>query len=295
MVILIVLLIIALLFFSFLAAICRYAVRPDCLSMEKSYNQEKAKGFVGDYNELTKEKYTVRSFDGYELHVEYITSAKPDNRFVIISHGYTYTRYGSLKYMHLYRERGYNCIIYDDRGHGENKRCVCTFGLKESRDLIAVINDTYARFGDDIYLGLHGESMGSGLEITALKYKPKVQFIVNDCGYAEVASVLKGQLKNMHIPACLLKPAAVVGKLLYGYSFYEVRPIDSLKNNRIPICFIHGAADTFIDCVHSKQMHEADAGYSEYHTVADAEHGQSIDTDYDGYRKILNEFLDKVE
>ena len=52
----------------------------------------------------------------------------------------------------VFRRVGYNCVIYDDRRHGENEKTVTTFGLKESKDLLAVIRDTRERFGKDIMM-----------------------------------------------------------------------------------------------------------------------------------------------
>lgn len=273
-----------------------FVVHPAYISLEKNEKIEKERKFWRDYNEIGKEEYSVFSYDGYELHVAYIPSIRPSKKFVVISHGYTSNRYGSLKYMHMFRKFGFHCLIYDDRGHGANIPVDCTMGVRESKDLIAVINDTYTRFGHDIWLGLHGESMGSGLQIMSLAYHPKVHFIVNDCGYADLMHVLEENLVKMfHLPKWLAYPASVMCKFLYDYEFTEVRPIDELKDNQVPICFIHGSDDGFIDMSHSVRMHEADAGYSELHLFPGADHAQSMFTDEKRYYSIVENFLRKVE
>ena len=169
------------------------------------------------------------------------------------------------------------------------------FGLKESKDLLEVIRDTYERYGENILLGLHGESMGGGLQITALKYSPKVDFVVNDCGYAELISVLKWKAKqNFNLPGWVVYPASLLCKVLFGYYFGEVRPIDSLVNNQVPICFMHGGEDLFIDKKHSEQMKQATKGYAELHIFPGADHAGSISSNVDRYEAILAAFLDKV-
>ncbi len=95
---------------------------------------------------------------------------RENKHFVVLSHGYTSTRYGMYKYAALWRRFGFNCVLYDNRGHGVNKRTSCTFGIREGRDL-----------------------------------------------------------------------AALYARLLFGYWFQHVRPIDRLRKNEIPICFVYGA------------------------------------------------------
>ena len=40
-------------------------------------------------------------------------------------HGFRANRYGAVKYVDTYIDLGYNCIIYDMRGHGENEIPIC--------------------------------------------------------------------------------------------------------------------------------------------------------------------------
>lgn len=260
-----------------------------------TYKMESKKGFIRNYHELEKTDYTVTSYDGYKLHCQYIPCGRESNKYVIITHGYTYTLIGSIKYMHLFREYGFNCILYDNRGHGKNKIAKCTFGINESKDLLEVIDDTRRRFGSDIVLGLHGESMGSGIGISALKYRPDIDFIVNDCGYGVLSDVLEHKLKQIfRLPPSFLKFLDFFAKHLFGYSYYDVRPIDYLKGNKIPICFMHGADDNFIDCVQSENMQKATDGYSELHLFPGADHAESIYKDEERYKRIMFAFLDKV-
>ena len=70
-----------------------------------------------------------------------------------------------------------------------------------------------------------------------------------------------------------------------------MRPIESLKENTIPILFIHGADDHFVPPEHSERMKEATKGYAEIHLVPGAEHAMSILTDPKGYRQYVASFL----
>lgn len=262
------------------------------------YYEQEYGGKIKNFDFANPKKHTsVGSFapEEYRNAGEYGSDDCNKERFVIISHGYTYNRWGSLKYAEIFRKYGYNVVIYDDRGHGENEHYKCTFGINESRDLIEVIKDTRNRFGKDIALGVVGESMGTGLSITALKYNPDIDFIVADCGYSDLSSVIKPGVKMLlYLPSFTAVIAGWFAKLTCGYNFMKVRPIDAIRDSKIPICFVHGGADSFINKDNSKQMYDVYKGYKEYHEFEGAEHGQSIDSNPKKYEEMIVDFLSKV-
>lgn len=279
----------------FLYKLAAYVAKPRVCSAAEMTERIKRHGFWRGYDEMEKEELLISAYDGYALHATYIPAEKPGKRYVIISHGYTGNRMGSLKYVHLFRELGYNCLIYDNRGHGDNERAVCTMGKKEHRDLLAVIDDVYRRFGDDIYLGLHGESLGAALQIMALRERPKLKFIVNDCGFARLLDVTTHNIHDLfHLPRWVCYPASAASRCFFGFSHAQQNPIEALKENTVPICFVHGEKDDFIPCTHSRQMQAATAGYSVLKLFEEAGHAQSIEKDEAGYREMVRSFLEEV-
>lgn len=291
----IIILLVVLLFIVFFTFMARVAVRPKVHTLEYEKEYLSNIHFMQGENIDIENVHTVTTFDDQELWVGFVSGDPNNKHYVVLSHGYTSTRYGMYKYATLWRKMGYNCVIYDNRGHGANEPTTITFGVNESRDLMAVIEDTYNRYGSDIRIGLHGESMGAGLQLMALSYKPKVDFIVNDCGYSEILPVLRWKVQQgFHFPDWLPYVAAPFGRLLYGFWFQDVRPIDRLKENEIPICFVHGAADTFTHKWHSEKMYEANKGYKELHLFEGAEHAKSIEVDVERYQKMLKDFVSKV-
>ncbi len=276
-------------------AMGRFAVRPRVWSVEDTRQDLLNMAIMEGESIEIENEHTIKSFDGYELYVGFVPGDPNNKHYVVLTHGYTSTRYGMYKYAMLYRRMGYNCVIFDQRGHGANERTVTTFGYKEARDLMCVIEDTYERYGRDIMLGLHGESMGSGTQIEALKYHPQVDFIVNDCGYGDILSVLKWKSKlEFKVPGWFATGASFFAKFLYGFTFHQVRPIENLAENKIPICFIHGVEDDFVLPWHSQKMYETTGGYKELHMFEGANHAVSINADVEKYAMILQKFVEKV-
>ncbi len=243
------------------------------------------------YDSLEKKDYTVKGRDGYVLHVQLLKNPEKSARYIIISHGYTDNRFGSLKYASMYLKLGFNVIIYDLRGHGLNEPTFCTYSVREKMDLLSIIEDSRGRYPETAFLGLHGESLGAATSVAVLGEKPPVDFVVADCGFCEIMPVLKGGMKGMHVPAFLADIASVFAKIRYGYSFSEMRPIAALKDNEIPILFIHGAEDRFILPEHSERMKEATRGYAELHLIPGAGHAMSVLQNPEMYRQCVETFL----
>lgn len=246
------------------------------------------------YNDLEHTDYTVESFDGYVLHARLLRCPAHSGKYVIISHGYTDNRIGSLKYAKMYISLGYSCIIYDLRGHGMNQPTFTTYGIREGQDITELVRDTRARYKDIVQLGLHGESLGAASTVTALKYKPEVDFVVADCGFSDIDNVLREGYRNAGAPTFLVDAADMGARMRYHYSIKKKRPIDSLDENSIPILFIHGAEDTFILPKNSEDMARRTKGYSELHLIKGAGHAESMLNAPEEYGKTVEGFLGKL-
>lgn len=246
------------------------------------------------YDLLAQEDYTVDSFDGYTLHVQLLRNPQPQGRYVIISHGYTDNRFGALKYAKLYLDRGFHVIVYDLRGHGLNEETFCTYSAREGQDLYGLIQDTRSRYGDIQVLGIHGESLGGASTVACLKYAPEIDFAVADCPFSDIATVLKDGAKAGHIPTVLVDLASLAAKLRFGYSYADMRPVDALQGNQIPLLLIHGGEDTFILPEHSLRIQQADPGPCERYVIPGAGHAESVLKDPEAYREYLTDFLESI-
>ena len=253
---------------------------------------------VSWYETLEKTAYTVSSYDGYVLHTLLCKAPVPSDRYVILTHGYSDNHFGCLKYMKMYLDAGFNCIIYDLRGHGENEKTWCSYTIREAQDLYALIQDTRRRYDlpEDTYsIGLHGESLGASTSAAVLQYDQNLAFVVADCGFSEITNVLRCGMKASHLPGFLVHFASIAARLRYGYFYSQMRPVDALKGNHVPILFIHGAEDTFIRPTNSMDMQQATAGYSALHLIPDATHADSVLRHPDLYKKYLHDFLSALQ
>ena len=246
------------------------------------------------YDSMEKTDYTVACGDGYILHAQFLPNPVPTDRYVLITHGFTDNHYGSLKYARIYLDNGFNVIIYDLRGHGMNSKTITTFTILEREDLYAMILDSRRRYPDMKVLGLHGESLGAGTTVAVLEKKPPVDFAVVDCGFTDMVPLFEVAIRSYHLPVFMVKVASACAKVIYGYSFRQMRPIEALTDNRVPLLFIHGSCDELVAPEHSRKMSKATAGYSEVHMIPNAGHADAVFTDPEMYRIIVTAFLRKI-
>ena len=246
------------------------------------------------YDQLEQQDYTVDSYDGYTLHVQLVRNPNPATKYVILSHGYTDNRIGSMKYAKIYLDLGFHVIAYDLRGHGLNEPTFCTYSAREGRDLDTLIQDTRSRYPELTVLGIHGESLGAATSVACLRYRPQIDFAVADCPFADIETVLKDGARAAGVPTVLMDLTSLGSKLRNGYSFRDMRPIDAIGENQIPVLFFHGGEDTFILPAHSQRLQEADPGDSERYVIEGAGHAESVLKAPGEYRDHVAAFLGRL-
>ncbi len=291
-------LIILLLFAAFLAAtgeLGNKVVLGERQTLDASFEWQTERYDTSFYAALEKSDYTVEGEEGYVLHAQLLKNPEPSDKYVIISHGITDNRMGSLKYARVYLDLGYNCVIYDLRGHGENAKTITTYGIREGADLAKIIEDTRSRYPGLTQLGLHGESLGAATTISCLKYHPDVDFAVADCGFSDLENVLRGIIKAANAPSFVFELQDYGISHKYKVSLKDMRPIDALDDNTVPVMFIHGEDDTLITPDNSRRMYDRTKGVREIHIVPGAEHAQSVLKDYDAYEGYVKAFIESLQ
>lgn len=84
-------------------------------------------------------------------------------------------------------------------------------------------------------LGMRGESPGAATSAAALQYKPAVDFVVADCGFSNIKEIL---MRGSGLHGWMIDTVSFFARLRCGYSYAEMRPVDCLAENQMPICFI---------------------------------------------------------
>lgn len=266
---------------------------------DMSHLEEATNRAVAKLEEYGYEKYHMLSDRGEKLTAYLMRPEKESNVYAFCAHGYrSDAKCEFCKIAYYYLNKGINVFMPDHVASGESEGLHCTFGYYEETDCLkwlAYMKDT---FGSDITILLHGVSMGAAtvMMMSGNKALPEnVKLTVADCGYTTAVEEFTEKLDDLGVPSGLIiKGVNAVNKLHLGFDFYTLRPIDCVRNAKIPMLFIHGTGDTFIPHRMCQELYEACSSKNkEILYIEGADHAQSFPTDKETYSKKLDEMIDK--
>ncbi|MEH7222857.1 alpha/beta hydrolase [Bacillus sp. JJ1566] len=250
---------------------------------------------LDEVESLNKEDVSIQSKFGYTIK-GWLVKGTDKKRFIIISHGVTQNKLNSIKYMRLFLERDWNVLLYDHRRHGETGGKTTSYGHYEKFDLESVVSWVKEKYGDDINIGIHGESMGA---VTTLLYAGMIEdganFYIVDCPFSDFEAQLKYLLKvDYKIPAPLVLPFAnVFLKLRDGYSIKDVSPVSVIQNIKNPVLFIHSAKDDYILPEMTMELYKMKEGPKQMLIAEKGKHAYSFADNKEAYEKVIDDFLEQ--
>lgn len=274
--------------------ITNHICRPRLTTKEEYLGFFKEKGIDSWFSKLERNPIEFHLSDGYTIHGDY-NLVDGSRKYVIIVHGHATNKEASLIYASAFNELGFSTIIYDQRGHGDNEKYDIKMGSQESKDLDEIIRQVYEKFGSDIYLGLHGLSMGAATVMLVLKYTQNLKFVVEDCGYDDFKKTIIVLLNKYHLWGKFFIPFIdLTFKIRFGFWLKEVKPIDVLVNNQVPLLFIHGNKDIVVPFESMNNLYTKATSIKEKREF-DAPHARSLVFFHDEYLDVLKKFLKEIE
>ncbi len=239
--------------------------------------------------------YIVETKDQISLACYFIPTNRPKGKrkLAIIAHGYSYTHHGSIKYAHMLRELGYDCILFDERNHGNSTGKKTTMGYLESFDLETIYLDALNRFGHYSQIGLVGESMGGASVLLAISRLKQVDFAIVDCPYMSLKDIVKHQLRRRHLPRVGIVPLVQwFFWMATGVTYRKISLLDAVKQTNQPLLFVHGKADGYIPPIHSEMLAKYHIGkHRLYLADQDSHHAGSYRKNPEEYQNQVNLFL----
>ena len=305
---LIILIIIAILVIVFFLAtglyIFKSTVTRELHNIEKSYTRYVENNLFDEalYNSASKEDITLKSFDGLNLTSTLIMNENPTNKFIVLVHGVSICYVGSLKYFDIFYKNGFNVLIVNQRRHGKSEGKYSTYGFYEKYDVNMWIEYLKSRFGNDIILGLHGESMGAGTVMETIPINNSIKFVIEDCGYSNFHELIGFQITHAYknkLVRKILRPSLIFAnffmKTKAKFSMKKIVPIDIVASTSLPMMFIHGKEDYFVPWYMSVDLYKAKTkGYKELYLVEGAKHAEASEVNKILYEKKIMTFIEKA-
>lgn len=250
---------------------------------------------VEELETLPRTEILIPSPGGYSLKCIFF---EPYNtkKWVIICHGVTENKINSIKYANIFMKQGFNAVIYDHRRHGGSGGKTSSYGHYEKYDLQVVVAALKQRKGNDIILGIHGESMGAA---TTLLYAGMLEdganFYVVDCPFSNFEEQIKHEIKKkVPLPSWAVFPIGrTFIKLRDHYWTSEVSPIDYIQNIQKPVLFIHSEPDRYIPASMTKALYEKKQGPKMLYLAQTGAHAQSYNENPKEYEAQVERFLNQ--
>ena len=305
---LIILIIIAILVIVFFLAtglyIFKSTVTRELHDIEKSYTRYVENNLFDEalYNSASKEDITLKSFDGLNLTSTLIMNENPTNKFIVLVHGVSICYVGSLKYFDIFYKNGFNVLIVNQRRHGKSEGKYSTYGFYEKYDVNMWIEYLKSRFGNDIILGLHGESMGAGTVMETIPLNDSIKFVIEDCGYSNFHELIGFQITHAYknrLVRKILRPSLLFAnffmKTKAKFSMKKIVPIDIVASTSLPMMFVHGKEDYFVPWYMAVDLYKAKTkGYKELYLVEGAKHAEALEVNKILYEKKIMTFIEKA-
>lgn len=273
-------------------------VNPKVFSVEETYRTEIETGRMteAEFKGWDSQEIWLDSPFGYSLFGLYLPVAG-SQKTIIIAHGITYSLYGSVKYVNIFRKRGFNVILYDHRNHGRSGGRWSTFGYYEKHDLGVFFAWAQEQLTNGGQVAVMGESFGAVTAVQFAAIQPKVAFLVLDCCFSDLADLLAHRLKvEFRLPAWPILPlASFFSRLLAGMSFGDISPLREMSNLTLPVFFAHGQNDKFTPCQMSEALYAAKTnGLKDIYLAPNADHAEAFWNNREEYDRRVGEFLEKI-
>lgn len=249
------------------------------------------------YEEENIEEVEIKSKEGYTLKGYLIEKYPSSNKYIILVHGYSANHHIHMPFVRLFLNEGYNVLLVDQRGHGDSEGTYPTYGYFEKDDINRWIGFLVKRKGEEVFIGLHGQSLGGATALMCGAENEKVRFIIDDCGYSSGREVVRHEFsKKKFIPFWIVYLVLRL-KIRYrcGFDMDRVNPLEDIREIDKPILFIHGEMDKVVPSSMGEDMYKSRGNKNDMILlVKEAGHMECYGKRRKEYEEIVHRFLESI-
>lgn len=265
-------------------------------------SKEHVLGFIQDFMKHdttdffeSRTEYFECSNDEVVIRGEYHPVPNPKG-CVIMAHGFAQNRYILVPQEQIFRKMGFSTVLFDQRGFGESEAGVCTFGVEEAKDVVALLNYVRKNFHESLPILLFGVSMGAATVMNALKYSEDVYALIEDSGFQSFQTAAEFLHQSLGLGSWSEHQEKEVERELkkLGITFDDNNPYNVIQDKNLPICILHGTADGVIPMDHGRTLYSVcKHNGSMLELFEDKEHALCI-MDQKRYEEVLRLFLKEL-
>lgn len=231
----------------------------------------------------------------------------PAKGTILVLHGYRISADWVADTGRRFAKNGYRAVMVDLRGHGRSEGDYITFGARESKDLVQVVDELERLELIEGPLGVWGVSMGAATAIQYAGRDSRVQTVVAVAPFSSLRKIVPEVIRRF-LPGLertispeemtrLIDEAAAEG----GFDPDEADTIAAAQRTDAPILILHGNWDLIVPVEHGRAIHEASpdntelveldfAGHALGHIIAT--YGERSIEWFDGHLPVVDPVAD---
>ena len=138
--------------------------------------------------DATRQDFSVRTPDGVELHGWKIHPSAANGDWILLFHGLSDNRTGTLGHAEFLLRHGDSVVMMDSRAHGQSGGDMATYGWKERHDVVAITNALYSTENVRCLYAL-GVSMGAAIALQSAAVEPRIAAVSAEDSFENLREV----------------------------------------------------------------------------------------------------------
>ncbi len=248
----------------------------------------------------TPSDFSVTSVDGVEIKGKYFQKSDTTQCAVILSHGWTDTWEGSLKYTSVLTDCRCDLVLYDHRAHGKSGGDYPTGGIKEAKDLLAITDwvEKEKQLTPQ-QIGWLGASWGGATVLSAGADSKNVAFIIADAPFQDWYSAIFERAIRDYGAGVNFVSVGVMSMVNWraGVDYRNASALKAASKIEEPVLLIHSQADSETSSQQSvnisKQLNLSASVF--HHLDWGSDHTRDVLFNKERYKALLNDFLGGIE
>lgn len=237
------------------------------------------------------------SFDNTPL-TAYLTYSNLDytKGTIILLHGIRSNKNTFIKLSSKLSKLGFNSVALDSRAHGNSLGKHCTFGVKEKKDVSALVSFLNEQEKITKNIGVWGKSLGGAIALQSLGNDDRIKFGIIESTFSDFKTITNDYF-NYHL-GFNIKP--LTNYLIYragkiaSFDPEDAKPKKYCKKINQPILLVHGDKDKRIDIKYAKENYRnIQSEEKEFIQIKNANHLNVWKTGGDEYFNKVIEFIEK--
>ena len=243
------------------------------------------------------QEFDVPAQDGVILRGWKVHAESPNGDWVMLFHGQSDNRVGTISYADFLLRAGYSVVMMDARAHSASGGTMATYGWNERWDTKSIVAALYATENPRRLFAL-GESMGAAIALQSAAVEPRISAVVAEASFSNLREVTydyAGLQFSPWLGRTLFRPATIVALRAAekegGFRADDVSPEQAVSERAFPVLLICGTLDRRIPCRHARRIFRAATGPKKLWVVRGAQHTGAYGTDRAEFKRRVLAFF----